>query len=133
MNLVLVVWLVIWAFPPFFSLQLPAELVVRAVVQEFTAICESSLLSKQWLFMKCVQLASKTTKTGFLVVFTDVRLVIPSDGGSDVGRSSDGASSHSSRCCISLSCVPLLIVLGIVCHASVNFIVGFSLQFLLNC
>jgi hypothetical protein len=51
-----------------FFLQLPAELVVGSVVHELTSVAE-------------------TAKTGLLVIFTNVRSVIPPDGGAEMRRS----------------------------------------------
>lgn len=71
---IVVVFFPIFAFRPL-PLQLPTMLVVAPVVQKFAAI-------------------PKTAETCFFVIFTDVRLVVPSHCGAQICRGSYGPFSH---------------------------------------
>ena len=140
MNFVFVVLFCRFTFPSFFSLQLPTKLVVGTIVQKFTAIwingtlkvCLSKLSAKLW-WVIIMNITSKTAKASFFVVLAEIWLVVPSNCCSDVGRGSHGTFTHIGRSSVSLGRVLLLVILGIICHTTINFVISFSFQFLLNC
>ena len=84
-----------------FSLELPSELVVGSIVHELTGVAE-------------------TAKTGLLVILTNVRCVIPTNGRSEMGRSSLRPGGH--LCGRPEGAVLLLDELCVVVGAAIDFV-----------
>lgn len=113
MDLVLGHVLVGLALAVLFSLKLPPELVVGPIVEKLAAV-------------------SKPAEPRLLVVFAKIRRVVPANGGSDVGRSPNRSFTDIRTTGISLSRVFFLVVLSVIGQSPVDFVVSFTLQFLLN-
>lgn len=94
-------------------LQLPSGLVITSIVQELTAIAES-------------------TKSSLLEILANIRLVVPAHGGSQMGWGTNRTLAHHSRAGITGGCVFLLEELRIVIHAAVDLVVGFALLLLVD-
>ena len=87
--------------------------IVAPVVQKFTTV-------------------PKPAKPRFFVIFTNIRLIVPSDGGAQIGRGPNGALSYKPGTGITRSGVLWFVVLRIIVNPSVYFIVFFAFQFFVD-
>lgn len=69
---------------------------------------------------------SKTTETGFFIIFAYVRLIVPPHRCPEIGWCSNWSLAYHSTGCISCCSIFLFIILRIIVQASVNLVVLFS-------
>lgn len=75
---------------------------------------------------------SKATEAGFLVVLTDVRLIIPAHGGTEMFRGSDGALSHHAGGGIAHGRILGLHVFLIIINSTIDLVILLASQLLLD-